>query len=71
MAFLLISSVGVSALLSYLLLAEEIPNEVIREFLFEFDPVFIDSGLSIRLLVDKSASIMLSLFSTIIIVVRD
>ena len=66
-SFILFSSVGLSALISYFFLSSELSQEVMRESYFDWQTPFFDQNIHVGLLIDKFSSIALSIISTMVL----
>ena len=64
-ALILISCISMSAIISYLLLMNELSEELIKSFTLDFNPLIKSNNFHLDLIVDKSTSIALSVIATI------
>ena len=64
-AFILISCIAMSAIISYLLLINEFSEELVKDYNINFNPYIISGNLHLDLIVDKMTSIVFSVISTI------
>ena len=67
-AFIQISSVFISALISYLLLAQELSYEKTNEILVDWNQVLGSYDINIKFLIDKITSIELAIISSLSII---
>ena len=68
-AFFLTGFISLSALISYLLLASEMNEEVVRVFSFDFNSGFTEVIPNLEFIIDKVSSICLSAISTTLILI--
>tara|TARA_Y100001968_G_scaffold270951_1_gene262338 strand:+ start:1609 stop:2073 length:465 start_codon:yes stop_codon:yes gene_type:complete len=64
-AFILISCISMSAIISYLLLFNEFSEELVKEYNVNFNPYIKSENLQLNLIVDKTTSIIFSVVSTL------